>query len=496
MASKTPAEWAQEYAAAGLSVITLGTDKTPIGKWKIAQTVRLAPEAVAAHWKNAPGIGIICGAVSGNLEVIDIDRDGILEPFKDLAIEALGQEFWDSLSIAKTPTPGRFHILYKCEAVGPNTELAHDLVPDPDRPGEMKPSAKIETRGEGGYVVAVGSSPSCHPLNRPYTFLQGSYFTIPTITVEQRRVLFKIARSFTEYVKPELQERAPRKTNETGKRTGDLFNGTASWQEILEPHGWQLRFTRADGTAVWRRPGKTIGSPSATTNFGDSDLLYVFTSSGYPFEAGRAYDKFGAYTRLNFGGDFNAATKDLIDKGFIPDESEAYVSPVEQSPEDWPDPLPVDNMKLPVTKMTDDLLPPKQRDWLADIAHRMQCPLDYPAVTAVVAMSSLIGSRCGVRPKQKDNWTVTPNLWGAVVGPPGAKKTPAMNAVLKLLSEMEAAFMDENDKNEQKYKVDLEIFLEQKKAINDRIRSAARGDTGQKRNGKYSRNGDYNNDND
>jgi putative DNA primase/helicase len=68
-----------------------------------------------------------------------------------------------------------------------------------------------------------------------------------------------------------------------------------------------------------------------------------------------------------------------------------------------------------------------------DIAHRMQCPPDFPAVAAVVAISSLIGARAVIQPKARDDWQVVPNLWGMTIGRPGVKKSPALNEALKQL---------------------------------------------------------------
>lgn len=73
-----------------------------------------------------------------------------------------------------------------------------------------------------------------------------------------------------------------------------------------------------------------------------------------------------------------------------------------------------------------DLLPDALRPWIADVAERMQCPPDYPAMGAMVALSSVVGRQVGIRPKRQDDWTVVPNLWGAVVGRPSLLKTPAL----------------------------------------------------------------------
>ena len=69
----------------------------------------------------------------------------------------------------------------------------------------------------------------------------------------------------------------------------------------------------------------------------------------------------------------------------------------------------------------------------------MQCPLDFPAIGAVVAIASLVGRRVGIYPKRQDDWLVIPNLWGAVIGRPGELKTPALSEVLKPLKRLEIA---------------------------------------------------------
>ena len=73
-----------------------------------------------------------------------------------------------------------------------------------------------------------------------------------------------------------------------------------------------------------------------------------------------------------------------------------------------------------------------------DIAERMQCPPDFIAAAAIVALGSVIGRRCGIRPKRHDDWTVVPNLWGAVIGRPGVLKSPAIQEALRPLHRLEA----------------------------------------------------------
>lgn len=106
--------------------------------------------------------------------------------------------------------------------------------------------------------------------------------------------------------------------------------------------------------------------------------------------------------------------------------------------DDWPEPTPLPDALPPVDRFDADLLPMALRGWVMDIAHRMQCPADFPAVAALVALSSLIGARAVIQPKARDDWQVVPNLWGAVVGRPGVKKSPALGEALKPLNRLQA----------------------------------------------------------
>jgi len=113
--------------------------------------------------------------------------------------------------------------------------------------------------------------------------------------------------------------------------------------------------------------------------------------------------------------------------------------------EEWPDPLPLPVGLPPVPTFDLELLPEAFRPWIDDIAKRMQCPADYPAVGLMVALSAVVGRQVGIYPKQRDDWTVTPNLWGAVVGRPAMMKSPAIGEPMKILERMENAAREEHE---------------------------------------------------
>ncbi len=126
------------------------------------------------------------------------------------------------------------------------------------------------------------------------------------------------------------------------------------------------------------------------------------------------------------------AVKACVDAASIP------AAPAPAGAAEWPEPTPLPNALPPVDPFDADLLPVALRAWVMDIALRMQCPADFPAVAALVALSSLIGARAVIQPKARDDWQVVPNLWGAVVGRPGVKKSPALSEALKPLNRLQA----------------------------------------------------------
>lgn len=143
---------------------------------------------------------------------------------------------------------------------------------------------------------------------------------------------------------------------------------------------------------------------------------------------------------------------------------------------DWPDPTPLKCIKKdlsPVIPLPAALIPEPYQPWLTDIAERMQCPLDYVAVAALIASASLIGAGCRVRPKRNDSWSVVPNLWGGIVGRPSTLKSPSLKEVLKPMKALEEEAFAAFEKEIQAHEIDLESHKVQKEAIKKRMGKAA-----------------------
>jgi len=124
----------------------------------------------------------------------------------------------------------------------------------------------------------------------------------------------------------------------------------------------------------------------------------------------------------------------------------------------WPDPEPLPEGLSPVDQFASEFLPNRLAPWVDDIANRLQCPPDYIAVSAMVALGSVIGRRIGVKPQVKTDWIEVPNVWGAFIGRPGMLKSPAMNEALKPIHYLEAEAAKEYEVEAKAYAAGLDAY--------------------------------------
>ncbi len=146
--------------------------------------------------------------------------------------------------------------------------------------------------------------------------------------------------------------------------------------------------------------------------------------------------------------------------------------------DDFPDPLPLADALLPVMPFDFDLLPEAVRPWVADVAERMQCPPDFPAVATMVALSAAIGQRAAIEPKRMDDWRVRANLWGMFVGRPGVMKSPASGAGTLPLRRLAAEAADAFEEQRRDFEVERQLADMQAKADENAAAKAVKsGDT-------------------
>jgi hypothetical protein len=314
------------YINLGFSIIPIRPDgsKASAVAWGEYQN-RLPTEQEVINWfdnDKGYGIAILGGVISGYLEIFDCDDAQLFEPWRE-AVEALYPGLIGKLIIILTPSGG-FHVYYRCNEIDSNLKLARKLVEVPEGTENSKLiggkwfliKTTLETRGEGGYVLAPGSPGACHSTGRCYSVLSGSLSNIPTITPQERAAMHDAARSLNQYIEPEHVYRpSSRLFSDQRNRPGDDYNSKGDWHSLLTSHGWRFVFRRGE-VSYWRRPGKPAPGISATTNYKGSNLLYVFSTNAHPFEGMASYSLFAAFAMLEFDGDFHSATKALAEQGY------------------------------------------------------------------------------------------------------------------------------------------------------------------------------------
>lgn len=302
----------------GFSIVPIRSDKRPACKWKQYQSEPMTESDYDRLFRGAKGGALVCGAVSGNLECIDIDlKYDVSGTLYDRLCDAIPADLLKKLTIQKTPSGGK-HFWYRTEsAVGAgNMKLANRPATESELEAYNKdakrpitdpnslPSVLLETRGEGGYALI-------YPSNG-YQVEQGSFEYIATITNAERDQLIEICKEFDEIETVTVP--APKKTEIASDSTkpGDAFNAAHSAFEILSRHGWTE--SRREGQKLTRitRPGRPTGTKSGVHN----GYMVMIHSTSTPFETEKWLSAFTVYTVLEHGGDYSSAAKQLYKDGY------------------------------------------------------------------------------------------------------------------------------------------------------------------------------------
>ena len=320
---------AREWYDAGFAVIPSHEDggKRPFGRWKEYAITR-PTWAEVEGWLSTgrySGIGVICGQVSGGVEMVEIEGPA------EAAVERLGRVMAaadrygsrDLMGVVargcvEQSAGGGLHMFVRIGdgPAKPNTKLAMAGT-GPNR------HVIAETRGEGGFVI-VAPTPARkgHAAGTSYLFLQGSAPAgVPTITAEQRDELHLL-------LTMALDEDEPSQSSPTSSPvsasagTGTVdpsspfgeFRARTTWRDILAPAGWREGPTEADGHTHWTRPGGTGFEGTSATTLEDGPMYVFSTSTDLPAE--RGLTKEYVYAHLNHGGDLAAASRALRESGY------------------------------------------------------------------------------------------------------------------------------------------------------------------------------------
>ena len=413
-----------DYASAGLSIIPIKHgEKTPAIPWKPNQN-SMANNATIHTWFNGENqLAIVCGAISGGLVVLDFDAPEFFEPW----CQSVG-DLADGLPVQKTGRGG-YHVLFRC----PNPRGNEKLAWKPDDGESTGRKIAIETRGEGGYILAA---PSIHPNGNRYEWLEGDPLNTPTLTQEDADRLLAAARALdaAPFTRHELEQREAfeaqayktfnaKPKNRAGGGVIEAFNAAHEIGALLTRHG----YTPAPFGRFIRPGGK---SPSVSVKDGRS----CHWSSNDPLNDGHGaggcgcHDAFDIFRILEHGGDNNAAVKAaaaLVGMTYptAPAELKAKKAPVPRIEPFQPFPV--------------DALPEPARTFVLNSARAIGCDACYVALPLLAALASAIGNTRRI--ELKPGWTEPAIIWAVIVGESGTLKSPAIEIAVKPIRQRQAA---------------------------------------------------------
>lgn len=290
---------AKEYLSLGYSVlpIEIKLKRPVISSWKRLQSVKLTDEEAERAFDGETNIAIIFGKVSGNLECLDFDNhlgnaSTLFDNFKSIV---------DTFNLPyETTRSGGYHVFYRCEEPIPGSKklaMGYDAI-------NQRPTALIETKGEGGYTIV---SPSVG-----YEIQSGSFSEIPTITKEERDFIISECQKYNEIIEKEYE--LPQTNNETnnygvGDTVGDRYNQSSKalseCRQLLIQNGWTFS---KNGIECARPDKKLSDGISATLGKVKSRAgipqFYVFSSNASPFEENKGYTPLCVRTTLAYAGDY------------------------------------------------------------------------------------------------------------------------------------------------------------------------------------------------
>lgn len=286
---------------------------------------------------NTAAVGLVCGKLSGGLEVIDIDlkydiTGKLFQRYKKL-IHETDENILNKLVVQKTKSGG-YHFIYRCSVIDGNLKLANRNTTSAEREetyrknyqsaiakgkteSEADQLAKrssendnvrvlLETRGEGGYIM-------CYP-SKGYELIFRDYYGISEISPSERDTIINIARQFNETI----EEYKPANKNEykktaKGATPFEDFNDRGDVIGLLEKHGWS--FVKNKGNkSLMLRPGQSEAAHSG--NYDHSRKWFSVFTTSTEFDPQKAYLPYAVYAILECKGDFKEATKKLYEEGY------------------------------------------------------------------------------------------------------------------------------------------------------------------------------------
>lgn len=394
---------------------------------------------------------------------IDISDENLVRQVEQIVLDVLGCH----------PPPARIGmaprrlLMFRTEEPFAKVSTGeYELPSDPVVDGKKKRS-RVEILATGQQFVAYAIHPDTH---KPYTWNGGGdplalpRSALPVLDEKQAAEIVRRADALL----AQAAGQEPQGDGNLHRMFGKGFNAAEHEKELA-----------ADDPALLRQALAAI--PNNDIHF-DDWIVVCYATKGALGDDGLS--DFLAWSAKSSKHDEAFATKQFTSAkprergaGTIYWLAEQHGWKREKSVEDqWPEPRPV-VAELPPAPAFDAkvLLPEALAKYVLDEADRMPCPPDYVAASLMVALGSVIGSRCALKPKKRDDWVCTPNLFGGAVGDPSTKKSPGIDKGLRFLDRLEADEADRLAQRKVEYEAEVAAHEARQAAIAAIMKSAAGG---------------------
>ncbi|MDH6249771.1 DUF3987 domain-containing protein [Polynucleobacter sphagniphilus] len=350
--------------------------------------------------------------------VLDIDNYNLAKPWlaeRGLDLDAL-LDAPDAVQIS-SGRPNRAKLLFQLPPA--IKQIKTQQITDPET-GEMV--LEFRCASANGKTVQDLLPPSIHPeTGQPYTWLgKGDWKHLPLIPFH----LSMIWREYESRSKVDVQ--MLNIVTQDSLRLPDL---------TIQHLRSALLFMRSDERGLWIKVGMALKE----LNDLGRGLWLEWSATSDKFDLAEATKTWESFKPNTIGHQFVFA--EAMRQGWTnPAKRSISVVPTYEgeSTIGWLAPEKLPNELLPVESLDPSCLPNAIRDACVDIAQRLNCPLDYVALPALIGAGTALGNAVGILPKEHDDsWAVYCGFWGGIVGSPGSMKTPALQASLRPLQHLE-----------------------------------------------------------
>jgi len=362
------------------------------------------PDLVREWFNGTPyNIGFCSGEIS---QIFALDRDD--RDQGDQSLADLEAQYGPLPDTARQHTGNGMHYLFNLPPGRAIRNSAKKLAPG------------LDIRGLGGYIVAA---PSVHENGRTYTWEGDVLPTRQQIANAPAWLLDLIEQANASAQKKTAQPQS----NPQSNRNNELGLAVFHWpNQIRDGEGREDFILRAAG----HLRGKGLEQGSIEQILLDYNCMHIIP----PLDEDAVLDRARRY------------------------QSADPTQPAAANDDDWPDPQPLADNLPPVPPFDLKLLPKQIAAYVQDVAERMSCPVDFPAIAALVALSSAIGSRIHCKPYKNGTWLVPAGAWGMVVGAPSAIKSPPLSEMLRPLHGMDKQAAEQYACGLVQYNIDKALY--------------------------------------